>query len=675
MNGADLFARMAVRPPFSKMHPTVAQFFKDYLVNEKVVRFGDKYVINTHFPPYPGPAFNNMARNFTRIGGAVERSLFSVTLAVTNRCGYNCWHCYNAGRSQQDVALADLQATAAALQRLGVVHVTLTGGEPLLRNDLEEVVAAFDDSTYLSLNTTGAGLTRARAEALRRNGMFACGVSIDSTDAAVHDRMRGKAGAFDTAVRAVETAAQSGLYPYIVTVATHEFLEPGAFKRFMRFAGDCGAREVHLLEPCATGQLAGNTDALLNRDERQHILGLQEEIAGDDDLPILSSFLYLESGDAFGCGAGLTHLYIDGSGEVCPCNLVPISFGNVVQEPLDGILDRMAEHFDTPRVCCVGKVLAEHIPDGKLPLSPEKSVALCERHLPAEHEVPRFFRIQSEAREGVGTVEIQEAYDQIHSSYDEFWVTEAGGPVADLVGSIPFAGKKSVLEAGCGTGCATAMLAAALGDSGMVTGVDISEGMIAEACSRLETRGIGNVRLVAGDALEALTAGGPFDLVFSSWVLGYIPLAPFFAATSGSLADGGHLAFVVHKENSPREPIEIFGELVAADPSVLKKRVAFDFPRDMAHVRGLLDAVNMTTERLWEGSITFQYDTPEGVLAHLLKSGAGTAFYNAIDAGRREALTKQFTEQLARRHEASQPYEVVHDYVACVAVKCQQPPG
>ena len=42
--------------------------------------------------------------------------------------------------------------------------------------------------------------------------------------------------------------------------------------------------------------------------------------------------------------------------------------------------------------------------------------------------------------------------------------------------------------------------------------------------------------------------------------------------------------FVIHKENSPREPLEIFAELVARDPSVLTRRVAFDFPRDLARI-------------------------------------------------------------------------------------------
>ncbi|MHC4620630.1 MAG: radical SAM protein [Planctomycetota bacterium] len=133
MRGDEFFTQVLSRPPFSKMHPRVAAFFKDYLSREKVIEFNQHYVVNTHFPPYPSRAFDNFAEQFNLVGQVSQRRLYSVTLAVTNRCGYNCWHCYNAGRSQLDVPLSVLLRVVKELQDLGVVHVTLTGGEPMLR--------------------------------------------------------------------------------------------------------------------------------------------------------------------------------------------------------------------------------------------------------------------------------------------------------------------------------------------------------------------------------------------------------------------------------------------------------------------------------------------------------------------------------------------------------------
>jgi len=668
MKGDEFLAEVAQRPPFTKLHPKVAAFFQEYLSKEKAVRFGGQFVVNTHFPPYPSPAFDGLVNGFAAFGDAGRRQLYSVTLAVTNRCTYHCWHCYNAGRSQVDLPLATLRNLAAELQNLGAVMVTLTGGEPLLRNDLEEIAALFDQRCCLVLGTTGAGLSSARARRLRQAGLFAVGVSLDSADEEEHDRLRGHQGAFRTALRAVRIAGEAGLYPYIVSVATHDFLQPDRFLPFLRFAANAGALEVHLLEPSPTGKLAGRTDVVLSQAEKQQILAYQQQVAADDTLPILSSYAYLESADAFGCGAGLTHLYIDGSGEVCPCQLVPLSFGNVTREPLAEILERMACHFRQPRVSCVGRLVAGEVSEGCCPTAPEVSAEICRRCLPRAHELPRFFRVRCEAQtEGeVGRAELRAAYDSVHDAYDNYWLSEAAQPIEDLLDKLGNREIARVFEAGCGTGYATASLAQR---AESVLAVDISENMLAEARTRLQARGIANVRFLVGDALEVLNQESPFDLIFSSWVLGYIPLAPFFAAAGRRLVAGGRLAFVVHKENSPREPLEIFAKLVARDPSVLLKRVAFDFPRGADHVAAEMTTAGLKVAELWEGAIVFRYQSPEDVLEHLLKSGAGTAFFDAVDPKRREPLTRDFLDSLAGRRPSLMGYEVVHDYVACIAAK------
>ena len=665
MIGDEFFRQVANRRPFSRLHPRVAVFFKEYLANEKIVKFDDKYILNTHFPPYPSAAFDNFVEGFNKVGDASERRLYSVTFAVTNSCNYHCWHCYNAGRREEDIPLETVQDIAGQLQNLGAVMVVLSGGEPLLRGDLGEIARAFDDRTCITMNTTGDGLTLERAKSLKESGIFAMGISLDSMIEEKHDRLRGVKGAFHTALDALAFAGRSGIYPYIVTVGTHDFLEPERFLKFMEFAGKAGAKEVHLLEPSATGRLAGRTDVLLKEEDRKRILDYQQEVSKRADLPILSGFTYLESHDAFGCGAGLTHLYIDGSGEVNPCNLVPLSFGNLTKEPLEQILDRMGKHFCKPRSSCVGHLLSRYISEGQLPTPPEVSMEICEKYLPKTHSVPRFFQIREETREEVGQAELRSAYNSIGEFYDEFWLKEADKPVNDLVAKLSDDDKKRVLEAGCGTGFATVLLANKY-KRGEIIAVDLSEGMLAQARKRAQDND--NIRFVAGDALEILKSEGPFDLVFSSWVLGYIPLKPFFAASCNALADRGQLAFVVHKENSPYEPLQIFAELIAENPSVLLKRVSFDFPPDMNYLQNDIKTSGLTVEHIWDGKVVFRYNSAREVLDHLLKSGAGTAFYDAIDPSRRSEIEERFLKILSDRHRSGK-YEVIHDYISCIAGK------
>ena len=152
-------------------------------------------------------------------------------------------------------------------------------------------------------------------------------------------------------------------------------------------------------------------------------------------------------------------------------------------------------------------------------------------------------------------------------------------------------------------------------------------------------------------------------------MLGYIELAPFFKAASHALKPGGRLALVVHRENSPRREFEIFSELVAREPLVLTKRVAFDFPRDGAHLREAVEQAGLEVIDGWEGSAVFRYRSAREVLDHLLESGAGTVFYDAIDGKVRDRLTGEFLSILGRQNGRRKTFEVKHDYLACIARK------
>jgi SAM-dependent methyltransferase len=174
---------------------------------------------------------------------------------------------------------------------------------------------------------------------------------------------------------------------------------------------------------------------------------------------------------------------------------------------------------------------------------------------------------------------------------------------------------------------------------------------------------------VHGDALSFLELSGAVDLIISTWVLGYIPLAPFFTAVSRALKDRGVLAFVAHKDNSPREPFEIFQRIVAQDPSALLQSVSFDFPRNREHLEELFRQSGLEIHDFIEDQIVFPCMTPQNVLDHLLKSGAGTAYFNAIDPEKQNVLTDKFLACLEEGQETGRGYEVTHEYLSCVVKK------
>ena len=90
----------------------------------------------------------------------------------------------------------------------------------------------------------------------------------------------------------------------------------------------------------------------------------------------------------------------------------------------------------------------------------------------------------------------------------------------------------------------------------------------------------------------------------------------------------------------------------------------------MEHVENELAGVGLQPKQLWEDHITFSCGTAEQALEHLLKSGAGTAYYEAVVPDRREELTGEFIKRLQERT-PGRSYEVVHDFLACVATRCR----
>ena len=321
----------------------------------------------------------------------------SVSLAVTNRCGNHCTRCYNAGRSQQDLPLPVLGRVAHQLMDLGACSVALTGGDPLLREDLEDLCACFDERAYLVVNLTGEGLTLDRARRLKKAGVFTVSVSLDSELELEHDELRGRPGAYRDAVRALSTAREAGLCPYVMTVLTRPLTERRRLEALREVARRAGAVELRLLEPAAVGGMAGRRKGLMSGYLRRRVVKFEQDVARGDELPIVSVASSQSRPEAFGCQAGVGHLYIDGSGEVCPCNFIPLSFGNVAAEPLDEILRRMGGCFPRPRQTCAARQLARYVPPGPLPTSPEVSQQLCAERLPPCEVLPGFCQLLADA--------------------------------------------------------------------------------------------------------------------------------------------------------------------------------------------------------------------------------------------------------------------------------------
>lgn len=133
---------------------------------------------------------------------------------VTRRCNLKCAHCYaqaGALAAADELTHAEGVALLDDLKTLGVPVVLFSGGEPLLRPDLLELVAhTVRLGMRAVISTNGTLINREWAEQCRDLGLSYVGISLDGTEA-IHDQFRGQAGAYAAALAGIQHCQAAGL--------------------------------------------------------------------------------------------------------------------------------------------------------------------------------------------------------------------------------------------------------------------------------------------------------------------------------------------------------------------------------------------------------------------------------------------------------------------------------
>ena len=303
----------------------------------------------------------------------------SLIFEVTQRCNHDCPHCYNAWKNEAPYPAIEELGTADTLAMLDKVldetdagHVTLTGGEPLLRPDLPDIVAHLNRRhCQVNLITNGTLLDEATIGLLTPDRISIFELPLLSDEAAIHDRLSGKPGAFDAVTMAMAELKLAGQIVVSVFVATalnlHTWRETVelAFAlgvdgvMFNRFnPGGEGFRNLELLQP---------TPVAL-----REALDVAQELSVDYDFSISCSiamppclFEYERwPGLTFGfCAAGTADAYytLDPAGNLRPCNHSMVILGNVREQNFWDLADTpaMRDFVAARPAFCDGCRLAE----------------------------------------------------------------------------------------------------------------------------------------------------------------------------------------------------------------------------------------------------------------------------------------------------------------------------
>lgn len=276
-------------------------------------------------------------------GVIVDHPLRQLFWECTLRCNLSCRHCGSdckVATSVKDMPLEDFLKVLDSISRECDPHkvmINVTGGEPLVRPDLEKCGRAFYEMGFpWGMVTNGYLLTPRRYGKLLSSGLRAMTISLDGIGDD-HDWMRGRPGSFDRAVSAIRMVVESGEIEFDVVTCVNKRNYPKLMELKELLIG-LGLKSWRLFTVFPIGRAAEDPDLQLDRDQFR---GLMEFIRSTRKEGLIKAsygcegFLGNFEGDVrdgfYMCNAGVTvgSVLADGSFSACPSIRADYSQGNL----------------------------------------------------------------------------------------------------------------------------------------------------------------------------------------------------------------------------------------------------------------------------------------------------------------------------------------------------------
>ena len=253
-----------------------------------------------------------------------------INLELTNRCPFHCPQCYAAqDGSVRELPLSKAVERVRKAASLGIRFVNLSGGEPLLYPDLEELIRVCRDlKMETAVSLSGACADRSRLAGLIEAGAAKICVSLNGSTEKINALSReGYAEATETLARLQELSGCTRVVNWVMHAGNAADL-PEMIKLCERF----GVQAFCILQnrPAAPGDLIDPPDLRQIRRAAVFLRLYRGPVAVVTDgcfLELRSRLVRAESfnaeGDCTGCTAGLTHIAVDTEGRLMPCRHLP----------------------------------------------------------------------------------------------------------------------------------------------------------------------------------------------------------------------------------------------------------------------------------------------------------------------------------------------------------------
>ena len=283
-----------------------------------------------------------------------------VEFSITPACQSNCGYCYAAKLNRPGETLLtpdEIGQVWRQASKLGAFQSFLLGGEPSLRKDLLEIVRVLEPKkNIVSFSTNGISLTEDTIVELKKLGIYVIYVSLNSLDPELNDELRGYQGHYDHAMRVIELCKKYDIDVFL-PITTSKKLLPETTK-MLDFVRENGfTANINLLSP--TGRAEGEREDLFDEEfwtELRDLYDRNPSLRGDWD-----TNLSLE----VGCPSAFEKIHVGPYGDVTGCAIQPMSFGNVREEPVERIVEKMRRfhHFAKRHPSCLVALDREFIGD------------------------------------------------------------------------------------------------------------------------------------------------------------------------------------------------------------------------------------------------------------------------------------------------------------------------
>ncbi|MHB9037997.1 MAG: radical SAM/SPASM domain-containing protein [Armatimonadota bacterium] len=306
-------------------------------------------VYTSYQPPVPTNASMKLlgSRLSVELDGHPQPTV--CTLQVTTSCQANCVHCSAARHKRQhepELTTQDWKRVIRESERLGAVTVIFTGGEPLLRPDIFELIEWVDkNEAVVGIFSNGLLLSDENVKKLVDAGLWFIHVSIDSPNAAQHDEMRRVPGCFDKAIEGLTRAKNAGILTGISTYATPERLRNGQAVELIEMTKKYGFDEITIFDVVPTGRLLHeDRQHLLSDEDKKELCRIETQYNEGHPQPQVITQAHVNGPTGVGCYAGWCQFYMTAYGEMTPCDFTPLTFGNAKDESVEESWNRMISH-------------------------------------------------------------------------------------------------------------------------------------------------------------------------------------------------------------------------------------------------------------------------------------------------------------------------------------------